>query len=60
MEQLILILAIINFIKNYNEWAHPVGFEYPRVTAILTVQDFANIMCIILLYLMSFFIILQE
>ena len=48
---IILILAIINFIKNYNEWAHPVGFEYPRVTAILTVQDFANIMCIILLYL---------
>ena len=51
---IILILAIINFIKNYNEWAHPVGFEYPRVTAILTVQDFANIMCIILLFLMSF------
>ena len=51
---IILILAIINFIKNYNEWAHPVGFEYPRVTAILTVQNFANIMCIILLYLMSF------
>ena len=51
---IILILAIINFIKNYNEWAHPLGFEYPRVTAILTVQDFANIMCIILLYLMSF------
>lgn len=51
---IILILAIINFIKNYNEWAHPVGFEYPRVTAILTVQDFANIMCVILLYLMSF------
>lgn len=51
---IILILAIINFIKNYNEWAHPVGFEYPRVTAILTVQDFANIMCIMLLYLMSF------
>lgn len=51
---IILILAIINFIKNYNEWAHPVGFEYLRVTAILTVQDFANIMCIILLYLMSF------
>ena len=51
---IILILAIINFIKNYNEWAHPKGFDYPRVTAILTVQDFANIMCIILLYLMSF------
>ena len=47
-------LDLHNFIKNYNEWAHPVGFEYPRVTAILTVQDFANIMCIILLYLMSF------
>ena len=51
---IILILAIINFIKNYNEWAHPKEFYYPRITAILTVQDFANIMCIILLYLMSF------
>ena len=51
---IILILAIINFIKNYNEWAHPVGFEYPRVTAILTVQDFANIMCLVLLFLLSF------
>lgn len=51
---IISILATINFIKNYDEWAHPVGFSYPRVTAILTVQDFANIMCIILLYLMSF------
>ena len=50
----ILILAIFNFIKNYNEWAHPKGFDYPRVTAILTVQDFANIMCIIFLYLLSF------
>ena len=57
---IILILAIINFIKNYNEWAHPVGFEYPRVTAILTVQDFANIMCIILLYLMSFLLFFKN
>ncbi len=51
---LILIFAIINFIKNYDKWAHPIGFEYPRVTAILTVQDFANIMCILLLFLLSF------
>lgn len=51
---IILILAIFNFIKNYNKWANPVGFDYPRVTAILTVQDFANIMCIIFLYLLSF------
>jgi len=51
---IISILATINFIKNYDEWAHPVGFSYPRVTAILTVQDFANIMCLVLLFLLSF------
>ena len=49
-----LMFAMLNFIKNFNAWAHPVGFDYPRVTAILTVQDFANIMCIILLFLLSF------
>ena len=51
---IISILATFNFIKNYDEWANPVGFSYPRVTAILTVQDFANIMCIVLLFLLSF------
>lgn len=51
---IISILATFSFIKNYNEWANPVGTYYPRVTAILTVQDFANIMCIILLFLLSF------
>ena len=51
---IIMILATFNFIKTYNEWAHPVGLYYPRVTAILTVQDFANIMCIIFLFLLSF------
>ena len=51
---IIAILATFDFIKNYNAWAHPIGAYYPRVTAILTVQDFANIMCIILLFLLSF------
>ena len=51
---IVMILATFNFIKNYKEWAKPVGMYYPRITAILTVQDFANIMCIILLFLMSF------
>ena len=51
---IISILVTFSFIKNYNEWANPVGTYYPRVTAILTVQDFANIMCIILLFLLSF------
>ncbi|BBM56085.1 O-antigen polymerase [Leptotrichia trevisanii] len=51
---IISILATFDFIKNYNAWAHPIGAYYPRVTAILTVQDFANIMCIVLLFLLSF------
>ena len=51
---IVMILATFNFIKDYKEWANPVGMYYPRITAILTVQDFANIMCIILLFLMSF------
>lgn len=51
---IVMILATFNFIKDYKEWAKPVGMYYPRITAILTVQDFANIMCIILLFLMSF------
>lgn len=51
-----IVLAIIEFIKNYKEWANPVGFDYPRVTVekLLTVQDFANLMCIILLFALSF------
>ena len=51
---IVMILATFNFIKDYKEWAKPVGMYYPRITAILTVQDFANIMCIVLLFLMSF------
>ena len=51
---IVMILATFNFIKDYKEWSKPVGMYYPRITAILTVQDFANIMCIILLFLMSF------
>ena len=51
---IVMILATFNFIKDYKEWAKPVGMYSPSITAILTVQDFANIMCIILLFLMSF------
>lgn len=53
---IIIVLATTEFIKNYKEWANPVGFEYPRVTVekLLTVQDFANLMCIIVLFALSF------
>ena len=49
-----LIITFIIFIKNYNEWAHPKGFEYPRLFFALQTQDFANIMSILLLFLLSF------
>jgi len=51
---IVMFLATYNFIKDYKAWATPVGSYYPRITAILTVQDFANIMCIVLLFLISF------
>ncbi|RRD40772.1 O-antigen ligase domain-containing protein [Leptotrichia sp. OH3620_COT-345] len=49
-----LIITLIIFIKNYNEWANPSGFEYPRVYFAIQTQDFANIMCILFLFLLSF------
>ena len=51
---IVMFLATYNFIKDYKAWATPIGSYYPRITAILTVQDFANIMCIVLLFLISF------
>ena len=49
-----LIITLGIFIKNYDEWAHPKGFEYPRLFFALQTQDFANIMSILLLFLLSF------
>ena len=49
-----LIITLVIFIKNYDEWAHPKGFEYPRLFFALQTQDFANIMSILLLFLLSF------
>ena len=51
---IVMFMATYNFIKDYKDWATPVESYYPRITAILTVQDFANIMCIVLLFLLSF------
>ena len=49
-----MIITLGIFIKNYEEWAHPKGFEYPRIFFALQTQDFANIMSILLLFLLSF------
>ena len=49
-----LIITLGIFIKNYDEWAHPKGFEYPRIFFELQTQDFANIMSILLLFLLCF------
>ena len=49
-----LIITLVIFIKNYDEWAHPKGFEYPRIFFELQTQDFANIMSILLLFLLCF------
>ena len=51
-----LIITLFIFIKNYDEWAHPKGFVYPRVFFELDPQDFANIMCLLLLFLISLFL----
>jgi hypothetical protein len=51
---IVLILAIFNFIKGYKNWSRLESLD--RVTAILRVQDFSNMMCIILLFLLSFLI----
>lgn len=49
-----MIVTVGIFIKNYETWAHPKGFEYPRIYFVLPVQDFANLMCIVFLFLLSF------
>ena len=46
--------ALIFFITIFKEWANPKGFYYPRIQFILPTQDFANIMCIFFLFMISF------
>ena len=55
---IVLVLAIFNFVKEYKDWSKLGSLD--RVTAILRVQDFSNIMCIILLFLLSFLIFYKE
>ena len=55
---IVLVLAIFNFVKEYKDWSKLESLD--RVTAILRVQDFSNIMCIILLFLLSFLIFYKE
>lgn len=49
-----LLITLGIFIKNYNTWKTPKGFAYDRIYFELPTQDFANIMCIVLLFLISF------
>ena len=49
-----LCITLIIFINNYESWVNPNGFDYPRIYFELQTQDFANIMCILLLFLLSF------
>ncbi len=49
-----LCITLVIFINNYHIWINPTGFEYPRIFFELQTQDFANIMCILLLFLLSF------
>lgn len=49
-----LCITLIIFINNFDSWKNPKGFEYPRIYFALQTQDFANIMCILLLFLLSF------
>lgn len=51
-----LIISTILFIKNYESWSNPQGFHYERVYFAIAIQDFANIMSILLLFLISFFL----
>lgn len=55
---IVLVLAMFNFVKEYKDWSKLESLD--RVTAILRVQDFSNIMCIILLFLLSFLIFYKE
>ncbi len=49
-----LLITLGIFIKNYDNWANPKGFVYDRIYFELPTQDFANIMSIVLLFLISF------
>lgn len=49
-----MIMTVGIFIKNYKIWINPNGFDYPRISFRLPVQDFANLMCMVFLFLLSF------
>lgn len=49
-----LLITLGIFVKNYDTWKNPIGFQYDRIFFELPTQDFANIMCIVLLFLISF------
>jgi len=49
-----MIMTIKIFIKIYNIWISPKEFDYPRISFRLPVQDFANLMCIVFIFILSF------
>ena len=49
-----LLITLGIFVKDYNLWKNPQGFVYDRIYFELPTQDFANIMSMILLFLISF------
>lgn len=49
-----LSISLGIFIRDYEKWSNPSGFNYPRIYFELSTQDFANIMCIVLIFLLSF------
>ena len=49
-----LLITLGIFVKNYDTWKNPIGFQYDRIYFELPTQDFANIMSMILLFLISF------
>ena len=55
-----LCITLIIFINNYESWVNPNGFDYPRIYFELQTQDFANIMCILLLFLLSFILFYEH
>jgi len=46
-----LLITLGIFVKDYNLWKNPQGFVYDRIYFELPTQDFANIMSMILLFL---------
>ncbi len=50
-----LLITLGIFIKQYDTWVKPQGVAYERIYFELSTQDFANIMSIVLLFLISFF-----